>query len=119
MPKWRKATWALVIWTVLMGIWLVAGIGNVSNNCAGQTGSALETCQAATAIGGGIGAGIIVVIWFIGFLVLGLIWLMSRPKENVAVYGPQGQQVMVSEKEAKKRVEKLGWSYTPRSGTGT
>jgi hypothetical protein len=112
MPHWRKATWALVIWNVLMLIWLVTGIGAVGNNCAGEAGDALTACQAGTAIGAGIGVTFIIVIWFIGFIVLGLVWLMSRPKDNVIVYGPDGQQVTVSEKEAKKRVSK-GWTYQP------
>jgi hypothetical protein len=112
MPRWRKATWAIVLFSALMLVWIVAGVGAVSNNCAGKTGDALVACQAGTAIGGGIGVTILVVIWFIGFIVLGLIWLMSRPKDNVLVYGPAGQQVTVSEKEAKKRIEK-GWTYQP------
>jgi hypothetical protein len=111
MPRWRKATWALLIWNVLMVIWIVGGVGAVGDNCAGETGDALELCQGATAVGAGIGVTFLIVIWFIGFIVLGLIWLMSRPKENVVVYGPSGQQVTVSEKEAKRRVEKQGWSY--------
>jgi hypothetical protein len=113
MPRWRKATWALVIFSVLMLIWIATGIGAVSNECGGLTGTELETCQAATAIGGGIGVTFLVVVWFIGFIVLGLIWLMSRPKDNVVIYGPSGQQVTVSEKEAKRRVEKQGWTYQP------
>lgn len=112
MPRWRKATWAIVVFSALMLVWIVAGVGAVSDNCAGKTGDALEACQAGTAIGGGIGVTILIFIWFIGFIVLGLIWLMSRPKDNVVVYGPDGQQVNVSEKEAKKRIEK-GWTYQP------
>lgn len=111
MPRWRKATWALVIWTILMGIWIAAGVGAVSDNCAGVTGTALDNCQAATAIGGGIGVTFIIIVWFLGFLVLGLIWLMSRPKDNVVIYGPNGQEVRVSEKEARRRVDKQGWAY--------
>lgn len=110
MPRWRKATWALLIWNVLMAVWVIGGMGAVSDNCAGETGQALELCESATVVGAGIGVTFILVIWFIGFIVLGLIWLMSRPKENVVVYGPEGQQVTVSEKEAKRRVGK-GWSY--------
>lgn len=110
MPKWRKATWALLIWNVLMVIWVVGGVGAVGDNCAGETGDALVACQAGTAIGAGLGVTMIIFIWFIGFIVLGLIWLMSRPKENVVVFGPEGQQMTVSEKEAKKRVSK-GWTY--------
>ena len=115
MPK-RKMTWVILIWTALFVVWGVAGAGAVSNNCPGLTGDALATCQAATAIGGGIGLTVIFILWFIGFIVLALIWFMTRPKNNVIVYGPQGQQVTVTESEARKRVEKLGWSYTRPAG---
>lgn len=111
MPRWRKATWALVIWTALIALWISTGIGAVSESCTGQSGQALENCRAATAIGGGIGVTFILFIWFLGFIVLGLIWLMSRPKDNVLVYGPSGQEVRVTEKEARKRVKKQGWTY--------
>jgi hypothetical protein len=46
-----------------------------------------------------------------------LVWLVSRPKNNTVVYGPQGQQVMVSEREAKRRVEKGGWTYQRSSSS--
>lgn len=116
MPRWRKATWAIFLFSALMLIWVISGVGAVSDNCAGLTGQELETCQAGTAIGGGIAVTFLIIIWFIGFVVLGLIWLMSRPKENVVVYGPDGQQVTVSEKEAKRRIEK-GWTYQPPTRT--
>jgi hypothetical protein len=112
MPRWRKATWVLLIWNVLMVIWIVGGLSSAGNNCAGETGDMLTACQAGTAIGAGVAISLIITIWFIGFIVLGLIWLMSRPKENVVVFGPEGQQVTVSEKEAKRRVSK-GWTYQP------
>jgi hypothetical protein len=95
-----------------MAIWIIGGVANVSSNCAGLTGDDLEICQAGTAIGGGIGVTFLFFVWFIGFIILGLIWLMSRPKENVIVYGPEGQQVTVTEKEAQRRVSS-GWTYQP------
>jgi hypothetical protein len=114
LPHWRKATWALAIFTALMGIWVVTGIAGVSNNCASEVGQALQACQAGTAIGGGIAVTFILIVWFIGFIVLGLVWLMSRPKESVVIRGPEGQQVTLSEKEAKRRIAKeAGWSYQP------
>lgn len=97
LPSWRKATWALVLWTGLAVLWIVVGWQNVDTTTAGQ-------------VGGAIGTSIVLLIWFIGFIVLGLVWLMSRPKNNVVVYGPSGQQVQVSEKEAARRV-KQGWTY--------
>lgn len=106
MPRWRKATWALLIWTVLAVLWIVVGAG-----AAGDMPAAGSEAEAAgRAIGAGIGITFIIIIWFLGFIVLGLIWLMSRPKENVVMYGPEGQQVNVSEKEAKRRL-KTGWTY--------
>jgi hypothetical protein len=74
--------------------------------------------QAATAVGGGIGVTFIFFIWFIVFVVLSIIWFMTRGRTTVVVYGPQGQQASVAESEAKKRVEKQGWSYTPRVDGG-
>ena len=82
VPHWRKATWALAIFNLLILIWLIAGIAGTSNNCAGLTDGALSGCQAGTAVGAGIGVTLIVLIWFIGFMVLGLVWLMSRPRHR-------------------------------------
>ena len=115
MPRWRKMTWAIVIWTVLMALWVVGGVGAAGDNCAGLSGVQLDTCQAGTAIGAGIGVTLLIGIWFVGFLVLAILWFATRPKENVLVYGPKGQQVTVSEKEARRRVEREGWSYQPPS----
>lgn len=113
MPKWRKATWALVIWTVLMAIWIGSGIAATSGGGTDCGTLDQETCDAAFGVGAGIGLTALFFLWFIGFIILGLVWLMSRPKENVVVFGPDGQQVTVSEKEAKRRVEKQGWTYQP------
>jgi hypothetical protein len=51
MRRWRKMTWALVVWTVLMAVW----IG-----------------------GAAIGVKLLAVFWMLGFFVLALIWLRSR-----------------------------------------
>lgn len=106
MPRWRKATWAILIWTGLAVLWIWAGA-----SAAGEVPVGSDAEEAGRAIGTGIGVTFIIFIWFLGFIVLGLIWLMSRPKDNVLVYGPEGQQMNVSEKEAKRRVKK-GWTYS-------
>lgn len=100
--RWRKMTWAIVIWTVLMLIWVISGL-----NAAGASGNT----STAYAAGVGIAITFIFFIWFVGFIILALIWFMSRPKANVTVYGPSGQQVLVSENEARRRVEREGWTY--------
>lgn len=115
LPKWRKATWALVAFNVLMLVWLVSGLGAVGDTPCDPTLDP-ELCDAATAVGAGIGVTLLIILWFIGFVVLGLVWLMSRPKDNVTIYGPDGQEVRVSEKEARRRVSK-GWRYQREGGT--
>ena len=81
LPGWRKATWALAIWNVLMILWLATAIGGVGPlSCTGETGAALTVCQAGVNIGLTFGLGFVLIVWLIGFTALGLIWLMSRPK---------------------------------------
>lgn len=63
----RKATWAILIWTALAVVWIVTGWQSVDATTAGQ-------------VGGAIGTGIILFFWFIGFIVLSIVWFMSRPK---------------------------------------
>jgi hypothetical protein len=109
-------TWAIVIWTVLMGIWIVAG-----GSAAASTPASSEAEQVGVAIGTGIGVTLLFMLWFVGFIILSTVWFMSRPKSSVVVYGPQGQQATVTEKEAANRV-KHGWSYqlpTQTGGPGT
>ena len=81
MPQWRKATWALATWNVLMILWLattIGGIGDVS--CAGETGAALAVCKAGAQVGLSLGPSFVLIVWAIGFIAFGLIWIISRPK---------------------------------------
>ena len=80
IPHWRKATWALALFNALILFWLVSGLAATSDSCSGLGGDSLSACQAGTAIGGGLAVTFILIVWFMGFVVLGLIWLMSRPR---------------------------------------
>ncbi|MGH7643249.1 MAG: hypothetical protein ACRENX_09620 [Candidatus Dormibacteria bacterium] len=77
MRHWRKMTWVLWGWTILCAIWLGAGIASSGGSCHGLSHSA---CVAAGDIGKGIGVTIIIIVWLIVFLVLSLIWFMTRNK---------------------------------------
>ena len=84
IPHWRKATWALVVLAI------VAVLGIISDET-----TVVESAAFAT--------------W--PFL---MVWFLSRPTIKVLVFGPQGQQVSVSEREGKRRVDrKDGWTYEP------
>lgn len=79
MREWRKATWALVGWTVLSLLWAAtAARGDFS--CTGETGVARAVCDAGATIGLSLGVTFVVIVWLIGFVILGVIWLMNRPK---------------------------------------
>lgn len=84
MSNWRKATWALVIWNTVMILWTATYSGGIGD-CAGESGWALTVCEAGRAIGTGIGIPFVIIVWSVGFIVFGLIWLMSRPKEDARV----------------------------------
>ena len=77
---WRRMTWAIWAWSAVCLIWLVVGMVSVSNAHPSCNGLSTSTCQAATAVGAGIGATFIVIVWFFVFLVLSIIWFMTRPR---------------------------------------
>lgn len=77
MPRWRVLTWILIAFNLLMLVWLIAGLAGAGGRCAGLVGDELEACKAGTAIGTGIGAALIAVIWVVGGFILGMIWLVT------------------------------------------
>ena len=88
---WRKMTWTLLVWSGVMFAWMIgAGVsaGNsVASNCATDpavTSGVLtkQECIDASNAGTGIGIGLVFFLWFMGFVVLGLIWFMTRPKRR-------------------------------------
>lgn len=80
MPKWRPFTWVIVVINVLFLVWIIAGVAGTSDSCGGMSGEELEVCEAATAIGASIGVGIIMFLWVLADVILGILWLVTRPK---------------------------------------
>lgn len=78
MPT-RKASWAIAIWTIFMGVAIVAAATGIGQDCAGLGGSELSSCQ-TDAWGRGItGLGLLGFLWFVGLVPLWMIWRASRP----------------------------------------
>jgi putative copper export protein len=76
--RWRKATWALVVWSIGITIWMIVGLS--SRDCQDEDGTIKTTiCEVGTAVG----TGVIAVVGVMGFVVLSLIWLMSRPRLRI------------------------------------
>ena len=74
-PRWRKMTWVLIVWCVLILAWAIGG--GAANNCGEE---ADELSRSACEAGTGIGVAIILFIGFVGFVFFALIWFMTRPK---------------------------------------
>lgn len=78
-----------------------------TQSCSGTTYT--SACQTGAAIGTGIGITMLLGIWFVGFIVLSLIWLMSRPVKRMC---PQcGYEV----KKGLTACIKCKYSFTPQN----
>ena len=75
MRSWRKMTLVLILFTLLMAAWAIAG--GSATDCGNITDEAERIgCEAGT----GIGVVLLFFVWFIGFIILSVIWFMTRPK---------------------------------------
>ena len=87
-PHWRKMTWVLVIWSVIFAIWIIAGIAGADNHehCAREAHAYLsqKSCEDVRNAGTGIGVAVVFFLWFLGFVVLSFVWLMTRPKGDLS-----------------------------------
>lgn len=106
-PGWRKMTWVVLAWNALCLVWLLAGVASVSDttqDCAAQHPTVpdnpaaslsaraaqaeanvralnlREACETGTAVGASLGAAVIVFVWAAGDVILGVVWLVTRPK---------------------------------------
>jgi hypothetical protein len=84
---WRKMTWALLLWTVIFVIWSIAASDNSSavRDCVNNSSGYLNQhdCQTAADVGTGIGLTLIWGLWFVGFVILSIIWFMTRRKTRL------------------------------------
>ena len=72
----KLVKWSFIIFNILMLIWLVAGMGSATEGYEAMS----EAEQTGTALGAGIGAMVIFIIWAVGDFILGLFTLLTRPK---------------------------------------
>ena len=68
--------WGFILFNILMVVWLVGGMNAATEGMLAMS----EAEQAGAAIGTGIGAMMILVIWVFGDIILGLFFLFTRPK---------------------------------------
>lgn len=71
-------SWVLWGWTILCAAWVAAGFTSKAS-CSGLSAS---TCSSIKVVADGVAITFQVVVWLIVFLVLSLIWFMTRPKRR-------------------------------------
>jgi hypothetical protein len=110
--RWRLLTWAILGFTGVMGIVAVLSIvGAVGGSDCGRypDGSPERSgCEAGTVLGTGLGFGIVFCVWFVGFVILGLLWLMFRPARRPCP---------VCGRELRQGQQRCACGFDPRSGT--
>jgi hypothetical protein len=75
--QWRKMSWLLWAWSIFFGVRILGGLSSLEAMEASET----EAEAFGLAIGAGITLLALGVVWFMGFVVLSLIWLMTQPRD--------------------------------------
>lgn len=74
--RWRFMTWALWGWTFgLAGLAIL-----LTTLSAVSCDDAEQDCEQAVGIAGAVWFGLGFCLWFVGFLVLSILWFMTRPQ---------------------------------------
>ena len=77
--KWRKMTWVINIVNVIFLIWIIGGIASRPSQVVPNDNLCINASDAGTSIG----VGLIIFLWFLVFVVLSIIWFMTRPKHRL------------------------------------
>ena len=79
LPRRRVFTWVILAFNALMLVWVISAIASHASTCHGLTGRALTTCEADN-VGVGLAATLLFVLWALGDVILGVLWLVTRPR---------------------------------------
>ena len=82
--KWRKMTWALVVWNGAMAAWvlvLVASSSAAAGCSVDADGAAVSLARQDCLDGAaqGLGLPVAALIWALGLVVLSVVWYSTRP----------------------------------------
>ena len=81
--RWRKMTWALVVWNGAMAAWVLVLLTSDTAGCsvdgdgAALGGLARQDCLDSAARG--LGIPLVALIWALGLVVLSVVWYSTRP----------------------------------------
>ena len=96
-------TWVLNLWNLLLLVWIIVGISDrASEDCPPDD----ATCIAASDVGTGIGVAAIFLLWFVGFIIISIIWFMTRRRGRVCPHC--GEDV----KKGRTTCKNCGYDFT-------
>lgn len=81
---WRKSTWALIAWCVLIAVGCVVALNSghdATAQCQSVGGSLGSICQESVNSQVGAKVGHVMKIGFFGFVALSIVWFMTRPQD--------------------------------------
>jgi len=78
-PRWRIFTWVILAFNLIMLIWVISAIAANASTCSGLTGDTLANCKLNN-VGTGIGVTLLIVLWALGDIIFGVLWLVTRPR---------------------------------------
>ena len=81
MRRWRKMTWILIVWSVLILVGVLGAAtgsdGQTVADCANGGYLRPQNCQNVT---DAFNVALVLIIGFVGFTFLAAIWFMTRPR---------------------------------------
>ena len=71
--------WMFILFNIFMIVWVI-GAFNIGGEAVSDASS--DAAAAGAAIGSAIGVGFIALIWVFGDIILGMVFLFTRPSKN-------------------------------------
>ncbi|MGA3353647.1 MAG: hypothetical protein ABSD85_10745 [Acidimicrobiales bacterium] len=75
--RWRKLSWVALIWNLLTVLGVIAVVASVH----ATTSHCFRGCPAKTT-GDVVAMAVIVVAWFVGDFILGILWLVTKANQR-------------------------------------
>jgi len=82
LPGWRKGTYIILIFNLIMLAWIISGASSASGDATNCGSLSQADCNAAAGIGTGIAIMLLIPLWAMGDIILGVIWLVTNGKKG-------------------------------------
>ena len=80
--RWRWISWVMVLFSGAMLLWAVTRVGGLDCAQYAPGTAARDACELRQDVRAGLGLFAVGVVWVGGTLVLGVIWLATRPPKR-------------------------------------